>query len=393
MIYLDNAATTPMSKEVKAAILDKIDCFGNPSTKSSLGAAARSAIEEARAACAKSINADPNEIYFTSGGTEADNWAISSGVGIDETCEGEIALITSGFEHKAILERARYMQCRNMRVEYLPIKSSGIVDYTLLDTLLSTNRVRMVSIMMVNNELGTIQPIKWIADVCRKHGVLFHTDAVQAYGKTEIDVKHLGVDMLSVSGHKVHAPKGVGFLYCRDGVSANPLIFGGGQERGSRSGTENTLGIVGLGEAAKHIPQTAIAHDCYKRYENCVQTCHELKKRCPEFCLNVRDNNSSFYIGILNFNVGTVDGAGLVSLLDSEGVIISNGSACDTKAIRPSHVLKAIGLSDDIAMSSFRVSLSGEETREEIEYFAEKFAECYYRLKRIEEVNNNVKDV
>lgn len=392
MIYLDNAATTPMSENVKAAIRSSMDLFGNPSTASAGGTAARVAIEEARRICAASINAEPDEIYFTSGGTESDNWAVDSVVGISGTAENEIALITSEFEHKAILARADYMIANGMRVEYLPVDQYGKVSISGLIRLLKDNRVRLVSVMMVNNELGTIQDVERIAELCHEHGVLFHTDAVQAYGKIGIDVKELGIDMLSVSGHKVHAPKGVGFLCCRRGIPMKPLLWGGGQECGLRSGTENILGIVGLGEAAKGICPHNNEFLYFDKDKWCSDAIMYLKQYCPEFELNIPDMND-FRAGIINFNVGSIDGAGLVSLLDSEGITISNGSACDTKTIHPSHVLKAIGLTDEKAMNSFRVSISGKETTKEAKYFAEKFAECFHRLKKIEEVNKHGEDV
>ena len=373
MIYLDNAATTPMSENVKAAIRSSMDLFGNPSTASAGGTAARVAIEEARRICAASINAEPDEIYFTSGGTESDNWAVDSSVGMATTGENEIALVTSEFEHRALLARADYMIDNGMRVEYLPVSQYGAVSISSLIRILKDYQVRLVSVMMVNNELGTIQDIERIAEICHEHGVLFHTDAVQAYGKIGIDVKELGVDMLSISGHKVHAPKGVGFLYCRRGVTMKPLLWGGGQERGLRSGTENILGIIGLGEAAKdiHPYDDALMH--FDKGIWCSSAIMYLKQYCPEFELNV-PGMGDFRAGIINFNVGSIDGAGLVSLLDSEGVTISNGSACDTKTIHPSHVLKAIGLTDEKAMNSFRVSISGNETVKDAKHFAEKFA-------------------
>lgn len=392
MIYLDNAATTPMSENVKAAIRNSMDLFGNPSTVSAGGTAARVAIEEARKICAASINAEPDEIYFTSGGTESDNWAVDSSVGMATTGENEIALVTSEFEHRALLARADYMIDNGMRVEYLPVSQYGAVSISSLIRILKDYQIRLVSVMMVNNELGTIQDIERIAEICHEHGVLFHTDAVQAYGKIGIDVKELGVDMLSISGHKVHAPKGVGFLYCRRGVTMKPLLWGGGQERGLRSGTENILGIIGLGEAAKdiHPYDDALMH--FDKGIWCSSAIMYLKQYCPEFELNV-PGMGDFRAGIINFNVGSIDGAGLVSLLDSEGVTISNGSACDTKTIHPSHVLKAIGLTDEKAMNSFRVSISGNETVKDAKHFAEKFAECFHRLKKIEEVNKYGEDI
>ena len=386
MLYLDNAATTPLSKSVVEKIKNSMGLFGNPSTKSLLGASARAAIEDARVACAESINAAPDEIIFTSGGTEADNWAVNSCVGLSRTDKDEIGLITSEIEHKAILERAKYMERLGVRVEYLPVSRNGIIDYARLESMLESNNVRLVSVMLVNNELGTIQPIKQIAKICRKHNVLCHTDAVQAYGKICIDVKDLDVDLLSVSGHKVHAPKGVGFLYKRKGVEIQPLLFGGGQESGLRSGTENTLGIVGLGEAAKSICLDT-GHEGVQRDKICKEAVNELKKLCPDFELNA-SGTDDFRAGIINFNAGQIDGSGLVSLLETEGVVISNGSACDTKSIRPSHVLKAIGLPDSRAASSFRVSFSGSETSEEIKHFANKFADCFNRLKKIEVLTN-----
>ncbi|MGN1340507.1 MAG: cysteine desulfurase family protein [Oscillospiraceae bacterium] len=385
MLYLDNAATTEMYSSVKEAMIDAMDYYGNPSPKYSAGKSARNLVEKARGVCAASINAKPGEIYFTSGGTESDNWAIINGVK-DGWTYGRSCIVTSRVEHKAILNAVERSGSYGVSVRYVEVGKDGTIDIDTLEAYLASEPISLVSIMMVNNEIGTIQPIKEIARLCHKYGALCHTDAVQAYGKIEVDVKDLDVDMLSVSAHKIHGSKGIGFLYCKEGVPLNPLIVGGGQERGMRSGTENTIAIVGFGAAAKVI--TPFNPDCaYKRDYNCRYALKLLAERIPEFQNNV-PGNTDYSAGIINFNVGNISGSGLVLLLDSEGIMISNGSACDSSSIKPSHVLTAIGVPEDLAINSFRVSFTGEESQSDIQFFVDKFAECYNRLKKIEVITN-----
>ncbi len=381
MLYLDNAATTEMYSSVKHEITKAMESFGNPSSETSLGVKARNQIEKARAVCAASIRAKPGEIYYTSGGTEADNWAVLSGMKLGWD-KGIRLFVTSEIEHKAILSVAVRFHDYGATVEYVPVNRDGVINLDVLEGILKSDSPAIVSIMMVNNEVGTIQPIKQVAELCHKYGTLCHTDAVQAYGKIEINVKDLGVDMLSVSAHKIHGAKGTGFLYCKEGIDLEPMILGGGQEHGMRSGTENTLGIIGLGAAAKVItpfnPYCASKRDSICRYALTM-----LERRIPTFQNNV-PGNTDYSAGIINFNVGDISGSSIMLLLNREGIIISNGSACDSTSIKPSHVLTAMGVPEDLAVNSFRVSFTGEETKDDVDYFVYKFAECYNRLKKIE---------
>ncbi len=381
MLYLDNAATTKMYSSVKDEMINAMELFGNPSSVTTFGVKARNQIEKARAVCAASIKAKPGEIYFTSGGTEADNWAVFSGMksGWDK---GRRLFVTSEIEHKAILSVAARLHDYGAAVEYVPVNRDGVISLDVLEDILKSNSPAIVSIMMVNNEVGTIQPIRQVAELCHKYGTLCHTDAVQAYGKIEVDVNDLGVDMLSVSAHKIHGAKGTGFLYCKEGVILDPMILGGGQERGMRSGTENTLGIIGLGAAAKVIAPFN-PYCASKRNSICRYALNMLEQKIPSFQNNV-PGNTDYSAGIINFNVGDISGSSIVLLLSREGIIISNGSACDSISIKPSHVLTALGIPDSIAVNSFRVSFTGEESMKDIDYFVDKFVECYNRLKKVE---------
>lgn len=383
MLYLDNAASTSIYPVVKEAVYKALELNGNPSSMNRSGEECRAAIYNARHSCARAINCHPDEIYFTSGGTESDCWAITSTV--LRAYHGEkVHVITSAFEHKAILNTLSNLS-QFADVTYISPDERGCICVSDVAAAIRPNTV-LVSIMFVNNELGTLQPIEEIAQVCHEHGILIHTDAVQAFGKLLVDIHTLGVDMLSVSGHKAHAPKGVGFLYCKAGTKLNPLLCGGGQEHGLRSGTENVSGIVGLGVAA-NIISAGLNTMAFRRESLCRYTIEKMRRALPEFHLNA---DCGYYAaGIFNFSVGDIDAQGLLMLLEANGVIISNGSACDSSIIHPSHVLKAIGLTDKVATNSFRVSFDGEESFDMADKFVEVFVEQYNNLKKMEVMLND----
>lgn len=376
-VYLDNAATTPVKPEVLEEMLPYFtEEFGNPGGNYSLGDTSKTAIRNARNVIAKTIHADPNEIFFTSGGSEGDNLAIR---GIADTYAfGHI--ITTAVEHKAILNSCRYLEGKGYTVTYLQPDERGYISPEQVESAITDDTI-LVSVMMVNNEIGTVMPIKEIADVCHKHGVTFHTDAVQAYGhKPNIDVKKLNIDLLTVSGHKFHAPKGTGFVYIRKGIRIQPLILGGGQESGMRSGTENVPGIVGLAKAAE------IAHNKIEaKYEYVLGLRDHMIERIiseiPKTALNgtllLRSANN------VNIRINGVSGESLLVLLDMRGISASTGSACNSADGKPSHVLKAIGLTDDEARSSVRFTLDDGLTIDDIDYAVDVLKECVEQLRML----------
>lgn len=364
LVYADAAATTKLSKAaadvMQPLLFDQI--YGNPSSSHFMGSVARDGIESARKTIAECINAEPEEIYFTSGGSEADNWAMKLGYPYHR--------LVSGIEHHAILN------CMDARGDhFLPVSSSGIID-------LSTgyfSGVGFCSVMLANNEIGTIQPIKEIATICHNRNILFHTDAVQAVGHIPVDVKDLGVDMLSASAHKFHGPKGVGFLYVRNGVPMVPLIYGGHQERGFRAGTENFPGIMGMAAALRdsveHMPINT-KHTVALRNKliggllqipGCILNGH-IERRLP---------------GIVNVCFDGVDGETLVALLSERGIMASSGSACMSGDREPSHVLMAIGRTEEQAKSALRLSIDETNTEEEIDYILKTIPDAVSYLRAI----------
>lgn len=353
MIYLDNAATTKVSDEVLSAMLPYYtQQYGNASSIYQLGYDSRRAIDRAREQIAAVINAKPEEIYFTSGGTEADNWAVRIGRG---------DILYSPIEHHAVIH-----SIESTVTSSYPIKVDGEGRINLKEL---NNEVRLkpslVSVMTANNEIGTIQPIKEIGENTRKNSVSFHTDAVQAFGQIPIDVKAMNIDMLSASGHKIHAPKGIGFLYIRDGIKTEPLIYGGGQERGMRSGTENVPAIVGLGVAAKHMAETMEERSKYLTSIRDYMI-ERLITEIPDCKLNGSRKNR--LPNNVNISFQYVEGESLVLALASKGICASAGSACTAGSLNPSHVLKAIGLSDEMAHGALRLTLSEYNTMKEAEY-------------------------
>ena len=360
-VYADHAATTPVHEAARKAMLHCLEeDYGNPSSLHSVGQRAREILDQARADVAACLNADPSEIYFTGGGSEADNQALLTGALLGAK-KGKKHLITTAFEHHAVLHTMKALEKQGFTVTYLDVHSDGVVRLSDVAAAI-TDDTALVSVMMVNNEIGTIQPIQEIAKLCQDKGVLFHTDAVQAVGHIPVDVKALGVDMLSLAAHKFHGPKGVGALYCRKGIRPEILIQGGAQERGRRGGTENMPGIVGMAAALQEAVSNLNADMVYvtalreRLIEGLSQIPHSRLNgsrnlRCP---------------GTVNFCFEGIEGESLLLWLDAKGVAASSGSACTSGSLDPSHVLLALGLPHEIAHGSLRLSLSADNTEEEV---------------------------
>ena len=360
-VYADHAATTPVHEAARKAMLHCLEeDYGNPSSLHSVGQRAREILDQARADVAQCLNADPSEIYFTGGGSEADNQALLTGALLGAK-KGKKHLITTAFEHHAVLHTMKALEKQGFTVTYLDVHSDGVVRLSDVAAAI-TDDTALVSVMMVNNEIGTIQPIAEIAKLCQEKGVLFHTDAVQAVGHIPVDVKALGVDMLSLAAHKFHGPKGVGALYCRKGIRPEILIQGGAQERGRRGGTENMPGIVGMAAALQEAVSNLNADMVYvtalreRLIEGLSQIPHSRLNgsrnlRCP---------------GTVNFCFEGIEGESLLLWLDAKGVAASSGSACTSGSLDPSHVLLALGLPHEIAHGSLRLSLGADNTEEEV---------------------------
>ena len=376
-IYLDNAATTPVSAEVLEAMLP---CFtqgyGNASSIHSFGREAKRAMENARRQVMRALNAAaPQEIYFTAGGTESDNWALKSAAMMHPS--GHI--ITTAIEHHAVLHTCQWLEKRGYTVTYLPVDAYGRVTAAQVETAMRSDTI-LVSVMAANNEVGTIQPVAEIGAICRARGVLFHTDAVQAVGAIPIDVQAMNIDMLSLSGHKLHGPKGAGVLYVRRGIKLENLIHGGAQERGFRAGTENVPAIVGLGKAVE------VA--CAKLTENAKQVAllrdkliSGLMERVPGAKLNGHPEQR--LPNNVNISFDKVEGEALLLRLDLVGVAGSSGSACTSGAIDPSHVLLALGLTPAQANGALRLTLSTDTTEEEIDAVLEILPPIVADLRRM----------
>lgn len=359
MIYLDNAASTPVSDAVLQEMLPYFkENFGNPSSIHKHGRIATKAIEKARKRIAELINAQPSEILLTSGGTESNNTAL---FGIMQQNKGK-QLITSSIEHDAVLEPCKRLEKEGYSVVYLPVDSFGTVDIkTLSDSI--TEDTALVSIMYANNEVGTIQPIKEIAKICQEHGVLFHSDAVQAVGKIPVDVKELGVDMLSISSHKIHGPKGVGALYIKNGIKIDPLVLGGGQENGLRSGTENVANIVGFGKACQLAKENLLQNMEY--LQGLRDHLIEQVSKIPHVSVNGHKENR--LPNNAHFTFLGVNGEDLIIKLDENGIAASTGSACSVKTQKASHVLMAMGFSHEQINGSLRLTVGLTNTKDEIE--------------------------
>jgi len=375
-IYLDHNATTPVHPEVLEAMLPYYrDKFGNASSVHSYGREAREAIDEAREQVAELIGADPREIVFTSGGTESDNCAIK-GVAFLNKDKGN-HIITSAIEHHAVLNTCKYLERKGFEVTYLRVDEYGVVDLNqLVDSI--TDRTILITIMHANNEIGTIQPLEEIGRIAKERGIPLHTDAVQTVGKIPLSVDELQVDLLSLSGHKIYGPKGVGALYVRRGMRLEKLIHGGHHERNRRAGTENVPGIVGLGKAA----QLALKNMDRER-EHLWKLSERLKEGIMKRVEFVRQNGhpQNRIPNTINLSFEFVEGESIVLGLDMHGICVSTGSACTSGSLEPSHVLMALGVPPELAHGSVRFSLGSGNTEEEMDYTVEKVAEVVERLR------------
>lgn len=375
-IYFDHAATTAVAPEVKEA-MEPYFCenYGNASSLYELGYKSKEAINIARVNVAKAINAKPNEIYFTSCGSESDNLAIK-GVARAHRQNGN-HIITSRIEHPAVINTCRQLEKEGFRVTYLNVDKNGFIDLEELKNSINSKTI-LVSIMFANNEVGTIEPIKEISRIVHSNNAIFHTDAVQAVGNIKIDVKEIGIDLLSMSAHKFYGPKGVGALYVRDSIDFIQLQNGGHQENDKRAGTENVAGIVGLGKAIEIANDNVMQNN--EKLLNLRNYCIEqIKNRIPYIRIN-GDLNSRLP-GNINISFLYVNGKDLVKLLAKKGICTSSGSACSSGLPQPSHVLLAMGLSEDIASSALRITLGKENTKEEIDYFVDELEKIVIDLR------------
>ena len=375
-IYADNAATTKMSRAAIDTMTKYMEeTYGNPSSLYTIGQDAKEALEEARADVAAVISAEPRDIIFTSGGSEADNQALRTAAKIGAK-KGKKHIISTAFEHHAILHTLNKLEEEGYEVTLLPVHENGIVDVAELEAAIREDTC-LVTIMFANNEIGTIQPIKEIGAVCKEHGVIFHTDAVQAVGHVKIDVNEYNIDMLSASGHKFHGPKGVGFLYVRKGIPIANLIEGGAQEKGKRAGTENVPGIMALAAALKEAAE--------KMDENALKlkTIRDLLikglSEIPHSALN--GDADSRLPGNVNFCFEGIEGESLLLLLDQKGISASSGSACTSGSLDPSHVLLAIGRVHDVAHGSLRLSLGEDITPDQVDYMVDSVKEIVEYLR------------
>ena len=380
-IYLDNAATTPVDKRVLEAMLPYYsDVFGNPSSLYSYGQEAKKAIEEAREKVAKALGADSDEIYFTSGGSESDNWALK-GVAYALKDKGN-HIITTEIEHHAVLNTCRYLEKEGFKVTYLPVDEYGLVKPEDLKKAI-TDKTILVSIMFANNEIGTIEPIEELVKIAHEKNVYFHTDAVQAVGNVPIDVKKLDVDLLSLSAHKIYGPKGVGALYIKKGVKIHSLIQGGTQERNRRAGTENVPGIVGLGEAMELITKNLDSHINKLTFLR-DKLINGILEKIPYARLN--GHPTKRLPGNVNVSFEFIDGESLILNLDMAGICASSGSACTSGSLEPSHVLLAIGLSKELARGSLRLTIGKDNTEEDIDKVLEVLPQIVKRLRSISQI-------
>lgn len=375
-IYMDNAATTRVTEPVFEAMKPYFcEKFGNPMSVHAFGRESRRAVEEARRQVAAALNADSREIYFTGCGTESDNWALRGAAYARGNTRR--TLVTTTIEHHAILHTAEQLEKEGFKVVYVPVDEFGIVKLDEMEKAI-TEDVFLVSVMTANNEIGTIQPIEEIARMAHAKGALFHTDAVQAIGSVKIDVKAMGIDLLSLSGHKFHAPKGVGALYMKNSVHIERLIRGGTQERTQRAGTENLASIVGLGKAIELATADIDAHNA-KLIEMRDHMISEILTRIPETRLN--GDAKRRLPGNVNVSVRYIEGESLLLSLDLKGIAASSGSACTSGALDPSHVLLAIGLPHEVAHGSLRLTMNEENTMEEVDTVVEALVEIVKRLR------------
>ena len=377
MVYLDNNATTPLDPAVADRMVQFLrEHFGNPSSLYPIGRVVKEIVSEARGTIAKALGASPSEIFFTGSGTESDNFAIR---GVLDASADKKDLIISAIEHPAVLETANYLEKKGIRVSYVPVDEQGLIDLDFFKDAI-TPRTALISIMHANNELGTIQPIEEVTRLAREQDVLVHTDAVQTFGKIPVDVKNLGVDLLSVSAHKIYGPKGIGALYVRKGTKISPLIYGGHQERELRAGTENTIGIVGFGEAVRILSEQS--HEDKKRVDELAD---RLKKGVEEKIPKVKFNGheTKRVKWTLNYAFLGLEAEAVLLALATKDIFVSTGSACSEDSEDVSHVLSAIGLRPEIARSSIRMSLGRFNTEEDIDIVLRELPEIVENLRKI----------
>ena len=377
-IYLDNAATTRTAQEVVDAMLPYFtESYGNPSSIYELGQRSKEAITKAREEIARVIGAKPEEIYFTGGGSEADNWAIKAAYEAYKNKGNHI--ITSKIEHHAVLHTCQYLEKQGARVTYLDVDENGMIDLDQLQKAITPETI-LITIMFANNEIGTIEPVKEIGMIAKEHGILFHTDAVQAFGQVPIDVDELNIDMLSSSAHKINGPKGIGCLYIRKGVKIRSFIHGGAQERKRRAGTENVPGIVGYGVAARMAAES-MEERTKKEQELRDYFIRQVLEEVPYTRLNgdpvKRLPNNA------NFSFRFIEGESLLIMLDMKGIAGSSGSACTSGSLDPSHVLLAIGLPHETAHGSLRLTSGADTTKEDLDYTLEQIKEIVAKLRNL----------
>ena len=376
MIYLDNAATTKTAPEVVDAMLPYFsEYYGNASTIYSLGAESKKAMDHARQTIADSLGAKPEEIYFTAGGSESDNWALKA------TAEAYASkgkhIITTKIEHHAILHTCEYLEKRGFEITYLNVDRDGLISLDELKAAIRPDTI-LISVMFANNEIGTIEPIAEIGEIAKEHGVLFHTDAVQAYAQVPINVDEMHIDMLSASGHKLNGPKGIGFLYIRKGVKIRSFVHGGAQERSRRAGTENIPGIVGLGAAVERAMRI-MDSKTRKEIELRDYLIGRLENEIPHCWLN--GHRTKRLPNNINFSFLFIEGESMLIMLDMKGICASSGSACTSGSLDPSHVLLAIGLKHEEAHGSLRLTLSEDSTKEEMDIVAKEVKKIVQRLR------------
>lgn len=384
VVYMDHAATTFTKKEVLDEMIPYFtEKFGNPSSVYTFGRNSRSAVEDAREKVGKAIGAKADEIYFTAGGSEADNWALK-GVAYANKNKGN-HIITTNIEHHAMLHTCEYLQRNGFEITFLDVDEYGMINLEQLENAI-TDKTILISIMFANNEIGTIQPIEKIGEIAKKHGVVFHTDAVQAVGNVEIDVNKMNIDLLSMSAHKFYGPKGIGALYIRKGVRIENLIHGGAQERKRRAGTENLPAIVGMGKAIE------MATSNMEEHNNRIMAMRDrllkgIMEKIPYTKLNGHPEQR--LPGNLNVSFHFIEGESLLLLLDQFGICGSTGSACSSGSLDPSHVLLAIGLPHEIAHGSLRLSLGDATTDEDVDYVLEHLPKIVQRLRDMSPLYEN----
>lgn len=378
IIYLDNAATTPMDSEVLESMLSFMrEQYGNPSAIYSMGSSAKKAVNQAKRRIAAILNAKQEEIFFTAGGTEADNWALKM---VMETYRYKGRhLITTAIEHHAILHTCRYLETQGVEVTYLGVDEDGVIDLEELKQAIRPDTV-LISVMFANNEVGTVEPIREIGEIARERGILFHTDAVQAFGQVPIDTEEMHIDLLSASGHKINGPKGVGFLYIRSGLELHSMLHGGAQESGRRAGTENVPGIAGMAvaaqKAADNMKTKGAAEMKLRDY-----LIDRIEREIPYCRLN--GHRTKRLPGNVNFSFRFIQGESLVLMLDRKGICASSGSACTSGELNPSHVLLALGRNEEEAEGALRITLSEKNSMEEMEFVVECLKEAVQKLRSI----------